>query len=241
MRFLRALGAAFSYFSILPIRNADEGYTDGAVALLPLVGLVIGVLSALGVVVAWGVTGSFGIAVLAAWALPIGLSGAIHIDGFLDSCDGLFAMAPPEKRLEIMRDPHHGTYAIVGMAILSAFWLYALSEFSATILPLVIAFTAVASRWAAICSKFRLAALPGIAIAAALGLLLAKAGYPRMGLSVFICVLAAFLVALLVELFARSRLGGKLTGDCYGAAIVVTEVVLLLLLYPALKPLMPLG
>ena len=41
------------------------------------------------------------------------------------------------------------------------------------------------------------------------------------------------IVPWLFGVFAKRRLGGMLNGDCYGAAIVVSEVGLLLV-YPAL-------
>jgi hypothetical protein len=39
--------------------------------------------------------------VLALWVI---LTGALHLDGFLDACDGLLGGFTPESRLEIMRD-----------------------------------------------------------------------------------------------------------------------------------------
>jgi adenosylcobinamide-GDP ribazoletransferase len=229
LKSLRDLAAAFSYFSILPVGHADEGYTDGAIAWLPFVGLIIGVLSGAGTLAMWLLTGDSGIATITAWILSILLSGAIHVDGFLDCCDGLFAMATPERRLEIMRDPHHGTYAVVGMVMASACWLYALAAFPTRLLPFAIVFAAVVSRWAAICGKFRFAIVPGFVIATALALFVAYVGYPRLAVEIVLWVAITLAVAVIVEVFARSRLGGKLTGDCYGAAIVLSEIALLMI------------
>lgn len=52
---------------------------------------------------------------LALWVL---LSGALHLDGFLDACDGLFGGWTPEKRLEILRDERVGAYALAGGVLL---------------------------------------------------------------------------------------------------------------------------
>jgi adenosylcobinamide-GDP ribazoletransferase len=41
-------------------------------------------------------------------------TGALHFDGFLDSCDGLFGYRTPERRLEIMRDSRVGSFAVAG-------------------------------------------------------------------------------------------------------------------------------
>src|SRR4051794_14329555 len=40
--------------------------------------------------------------VLLAW---VGLTGALHLDGLSDLCDGLFGGRTPEARLRIMKDP----------------------------------------------------------------------------------------------------------------------------------------
>src|SRR3712207_3561507 len=51
------------------------------------------------------------------------LTGALHFDGFLDSCDGLFGYRTVERRLEIMRDSRVGSFAVAGgWALLSLKW-----------------------------------------------------------------------------------------------------------------------
>ena len=42
----------------------------------------------------------------------IGLTGALHVDGFCDLCDGLFGGQTAEERLRIMKDPHLGTFGL---------------------------------------------------------------------------------------------------------------------------------
>jgi cobalamin synthase len=205
LKLLRDLGSAFSYFSILPVGHGDQLPDDGAIAFLPLVGLVIGALSGLGAYGVWLLSHIGLAAAIVAWLLSIALSGAIHVDGFLDCCDGLFAMAPPERRLEIMRDPRHGTYALVGMAIVTVVWLYALVQIPPDMLPVTLAVTGTFPRWGAVLLRSR-----NHGLAAVLGFVLSGA------------------VGFLVLLFARPRLGGVVNGDCYGAAIVVSEMVMLL-------------
>ena len=85
-----------------------------------------------------------------AWAAAIGLTGAIHVDGFLDSCDGLLVAAPPPRRLEIMKDPRHGTFAVVGFAVLVVFWLLAMAPIPPERLPLLLAWSGALSRLAVV-------------------------------------------------------------------------------------------
>ncbi|MGE3806871.1 MAG: adenosylcobinamide-GDP ribazoletransferase [Gemmataceae bacterium] len=52
---------------------------------------------------------------LAAWVI---VTGALHLDGFMDTCDGLFGGKSPEDRLAIMRDHHVGAFAVAGCVLL---------------------------------------------------------------------------------------------------------------------------
>lgn len=230
MKPLRDIVAAFSYFSILPVRHADEAPGDGAIAFLPLVGLIIGGLAGLGAYGVWLLSHSTLAAAIAAWVLSITFSGAIHVDGFLDCCDGLFTMALPQRRLEIMRDPHHGTYAIVGMAIASVAWLYALAQIPPVMMPAVLVGTGFLGRSTALTLRPR-NAIPVIVYGVLMIVVIAALRGHSLG--AFIAVILAALVSTCVGIFARGRLGGIINGDCYGAAIVVSEAALLLA-YPAL-------
>jgi adenosylcobinamide-GDP ribazoletransferase len=169
--------------------------------------VVIGGLAGFGAYGVWLLTHSTPATAIAAWVLSIALSGAIHVDGFLDCCDGLFAMASPQRRLEIMRDPHHGTYAIVGMALIGVVWLYALVQIPPVMMPAVLALTGCFAR--------------GL-------VLVVLRPSKRIPSPVVLLIGIVTVVPGLFGVFAKRRLGGVLNGDCYGAAIVVTEVALLL-------------
>ena len=225
MRFLRALAASFSYFSIFPGKTFGEVVDGDAIALLPIVGIAIGAVSGLCAYGLYGLSHSSIAAAIVAWLLSIALSGAIHVDGFLDCCDGLFAMATPERRLEIMRDPHHGTYAIVGMVALSVVWLYALLQIPPQSLPWVLTAAAAVAR------LFGSSAAGGwLLIAVSLSIIVAGiARILKHGVTPFDAAMIAAAVALAGYFFAKSRLNGKLNGDCYGAIVVVAEVAMLLM------------
>ena len=88
-----------------------------AVGFFPLVGLLLGGLLAgldavLGLVFPASVSTAL---VLAAWVL---LTGALHLDGFLDACDGLLGGSSPEERLRILRDERVGAFAVAGGILL---------------------------------------------------------------------------------------------------------------------------
>ena len=86
-------------------------------AIFPVVGLALGgVLYGLGsglqLIFPTPVVAVF---ILAAWLL---LTRALHFDGFLDTCDGLFGGFTPERRLEIMRDSRVGAFGVAGGGLL---------------------------------------------------------------------------------------------------------------------------
>jgi adenosylcobinamide-GDP ribazoletransferase len=243
LNLLDDLAAAFSYFSILPARHSSEPPGDGAIALLPIVGLVIGALAGLGGYGAWLLVHNEVAAAIVAWVLSIALSGAIHVDGFLDACDGLFSIASPQRRLEIMRDPHHGTYAIAGGAIVAVLWLYALAQIPAVGMPAVLAIAGYFARWSGISlagtvpnartkRRFRPSTPATLVLAIVTGLLFVSVG-AKHGLQMLAGVVVFIAISYALGRFMSRRLGGVVNGDCYGAVIVVTDVALLLV-YPAL-------
>ena len=244
MKVLRGLVAAFSQFSILPVPSNEEAPNAYSIGWLPLVGAVIGLAAgwaAYGVYV-W--THSQVWCAIVAFVLSIVLSGAIHVDGFLDSCDALLAATTVERRLEIFKDPTHGTFAIVGMALLTVLWLAALYAIPAASMPIVLTLVGLLSRMTAVknLSYYKHARtgakynwvfkLIGFAWFLPLG--------PFLGDSWIkvIPVLGAYLLGTAVMWLFSRRLGGGLTGDTYGATVVITEVTYLIwiALYPALMP-----
>ena len=57
-------------------------------------------------------------AMLAALAVGLLLTGALHEDGFADFCDGYFGKRDPKKILAIMKDSRIGSFGVVGLIIL---------------------------------------------------------------------------------------------------------------------------
>ncbi len=53
-----------------------------------------------------------------ATALLALFTGGMHLDGFADCCDGFGCHADTEKRFAIMKDPHVGSFGVVGLVVL---------------------------------------------------------------------------------------------------------------------------
>ena len=96
-----------------PCKIWDEKARPWQLVYLPVAGLLVGALWAL----AAYALGSFDrlpalrAAVLA--ALPFLLTGFLHLDGFMDCCDAIFSRRPLEKRREILKDSHVGSFAVI--------------------------------------------------------------------------------------------------------------------------------
>ena len=112
----QSLKIAFSMYSKIPMpktdwTSANLGY---AFCFFPLVGVPIGALLAF-----WHfITSLLSIHPVlfasVACVIPLGVTGGIHLDGFCDTVDALSSRQPREKKLEILKDPHTGAFAILG-------------------------------------------------------------------------------------------------------------------------------
>jgi len=228
------LRSAFAYFSIMPVGFAPAP-NAGALAALPLVGVALGAIAGtLGWLVSLVLP--LPLAVAVAFGAGIILSGAIHLDGFLDTCDALFASVPAARRFEILKDPRHGTFALAGLAIVVPVWLAAIAAVPPASWPWALAFCAGGSRAAAVLNAFRVPYTPGGASARAFE---ERPNIALLAVGILVCaaccwthpwlallLIPAGAVSLGLGAWCASRLEGVLAGDCYGAIAVVLEVAL---------------
>lgn len=121
-RFWNAFCMCYGMFTALPCpcRPWDEDARDMMLVCLPIVGALLGLLwaglGALGM--AW-LTPALRAALIA--ALPWLLTGFIHLDGYMDTCDAILSWRPLEQRLRILKDVHTGAFAVVGLGLLMMF------------------------------------------------------------------------------------------------------------------------
>ncbi len=115
---LNAVAAAFSTFSVIPmpkIQWSEKGL-KGILPALPLVGAFIGGAGCLYFYLAGLLELPWVLSAVVLTVLPVVLSGGIHMDGFADTIDALKSHADPEKKRGILKDPHSGAFAIIGIA-----------------------------------------------------------------------------------------------------------------------------
>ncbi len=121
-RLWNAFCMCYGMFTALPCpyRPWDEDARDLMLVCLPLVGALLGLMwAALGALgIAW-LTPALRAALIA--ATPWLLTGFIHLDGYMDTCDAILSWRPLEQRLRILKDVHTGAFAVVGLGILMMF------------------------------------------------------------------------------------------------------------------------
>lgn len=110
-------------FSIFPVPQLpwEERKARWLLAAFPFTGFAMGwiLYGLFSLFALWG-TGRVLQAVTAVFLLAF-LSGFIHLDGFADATDAIFSRRGREEELRIMKDPHCGTMAIVGLIAFFAF------------------------------------------------------------------------------------------------------------------------
>jgi adenosylcobinamide-GDP ribazoletransferase len=231
--------AALQFLTVVPplIRRPFTARELGqSVGWFPLVGVVLGASLAsadytLSFLFPPNVTSAL---LLTMWVLA---TGALHLDGFLDSCDGLFGGKTTEQRLSIMRDERAGAFAVAGGILLLLVKYSCLAGLPSRWTALVVAPTlarwgmAVAviafpyarseglGRWMKDCAGWR-----QVAVASLTALVTATLAAWWLGLAA-LALAAAALVASAV--FVLRRLSG-LTGDIYGALCELLETLTLL-------------
>lgn len=113
---MKSMMIAFSMYSRIPMPQFiwEEEDRKRAMCFFPLIGVVIGGVfrAVYGIMTASGTGLIFKAAVLT--AVPIFITGGIHMDGFLDTCDARASYGDKKKKLEILKDTHTGAFAVIG-------------------------------------------------------------------------------------------------------------------------------
>ncbi|MBP3277813.1 MAG: adenosylcobinamide-GDP ribazoletransferase, partial [Butyrivibrio sp.] len=125
MNIFKSILIAFSIYSRIPVPTFEWGDVDyrHSISFLPLVGVVIGVLVGIATIFedlpVFVLTAIFSV-------IPLIVTGGFHLDGFMDVYDAKSSFSEKEKSLEIMKDPHIGAFATIGLLKLVIIWAGAL-------------------------------------------------------------------------------------------------------------------
>ncbi len=240
--------AAFRFLTSIPIPVMREDWNRPltqqqfarSLVYYPLVGLILG-----GALCSLYWVFSSLMPLLLADALIIGslayLTGALHLDGLIDTFDGLAGgHKSPERRLQIMKTPDVGAVGVVAGIVLLLLQFAALSSVPQSHIYVALILMPVLSRWAMAYAVFRYPygreggmgkelksgsnnwVLP---IASVTALIFVTLAGSWLGL---ISMAAIWLITISLAGFFKSKFNG-LTGDTYGAINEITEFAVLLL------------
>ena len=132
-----SLVIAFSMYSRIPMPMVPwtEKGMKYALCFFPAVGIAVGAA----VAAFWQLSRLLGLGNLSRLcvetALPLLITGGIHMDGFLDTVDARSSHQSRERKLEILKDPHAGAFAIAGCSVYLLFYAAAFSELSPEAFP----------------------------------------------------------------------------------------------------------
>ncbi len=125
MRLLNSFIISLAMYSKIPMPKVewDEKNMRYVMCFFPLVGLFVALLQ-------WFWIGLYELLEFSNLLLgvgmasiPLAVTGGIHVDGFLDTCDALSSHQSKERKLEILKDSHTGAFAIICFGVYFAFYI----------------------------------------------------------------------------------------------------------------------
>jgi adenosylcobinamide-GDP ribazoletransferase len=242
MLLVRSFLCALAFLTRIPVPGGwsrfDENDFRRSGYWFPLIGLLLGVIIGL----LWYLLRGFLAApVLAALLLGLSvfLTGGLHLDGLMDTVDGVYGGRSREERLAFMKDSHVGAFGVIAVVLILILKYSLYAQINFNLLPYLLAAPVLGRQamvWAQVvfpyARKQGLGSLFSIygnykilMITTGISLFLLVALLKLTGVGIFVAA------GLLFYLTAGwlSRLLGGLTGDTYGALCELTEIVVLLI------------
>lgn len=236
--------AAFQFLTAIPLprrREASPEEMGRSTTYFPVVGLVIGLVLAalnwlLNLILPPALVNALLIVVLAI------MTGALHLDGFVDTCDGIAGHKSVEDRWRVMRDSRAGAFGIIGVVILLLVKYASLNSIPEAFMTATLVFMPVVSRWAMVYAIFvypyarpsglgtafkQATRWPGFTAATLITIVVAAALFPLFSLTALLVIVGIWIVTSLFSAYLRHKFSG-LTGDTYGAINEVAEVMALI-------------
>jgi len=242
--------AALRFLTIIPSpwrREASPEELGRSLVYFPVVGIIIGLILAglswlLGLILPLAVVNVLLIVCLAV------ISGALHLDGFVDTCDGIAGHKTIETRWQVMRDSRAGGFGIAGVCLLLLVKYISLNNVPEPLLMATLVLMPVISRWAMVYALFAYPyARPSglgkvfkqeanwqrfvIATIITLAVVMGLTHWPNITYSYLaglVIMGGTWVIVTAVAVYLKHKFAG-LTGDTYGAINEVAEVCVLIL------------
>ncbi len=238
--------AALQFLTLLRLTKTEKVLSpeefSASMVYFPVVGALQGlvlfiVYTLFGGLLTPGLLGAVLVAVL------IITNGGLHLDGFVDSVDGLAGGSTPERRLEIMRDSAVGAIGVVALLILLILKYESLSALTITGGGAVFLFPII-GRWTAIPVAYfanyardgeglgRLFSEVKVTTLLYATVITVVPVFLILGITGLIAMLGVFIAAVLITAFFKRKIGG-VTGDVMGFQGEVGEVLFLIIVVVA--------
>jgi len=217
----------------------DDSFKKGMV-YFPLVGLIVGILNVL-VYLILSLVFSHLLAVIFTTLFNVCLTGAFHMDGLADTCDGIYSSRSKEKMLEIMKDSRIGTnggVAIFFDLVLRISLLNSISNTNCNVVKAILIACVLSRTVLVLLSYISVYArkegglgnlyigritLKTIIVALIIAALIMSL---LLGYKAMYIFLPVIIIMFLYEKYIKAKIGG-MTGDTLGAASEITEILVL--------------
>lgn len=235
---IRSLILYTQLFSRIPLPiPIDLVYLRRGVPVLPLYGLLFGLLEA-AVFIVVDVFLPTSLAWFCILFLDVLLTGGFHLDGLADTADGLFSSRSPDRMLEIMKDSRIGSNGVLALIFYYGFFLLAIPYLPAPHWKLVV-FLSMIGKTGLCLQLFRIRYVRqtggttsyfqgtkdfAIYLSQIYPCLILFLTYQLRGLIAFTFVLVG---NLCYRRFVLKKIKGH-TGDTLGAAVEISQILLLL-------------
>ncbi len=240
---VKYLMIALRFLTVIPVpgeRVADDEDLGQSMSFFPLIGFLIGlILAGVRYVLGMGLPGPLADVLVIATLVVV--TGALHLDGFADTIDGLAGGKDRERTLAIMKDSRIGSFAVVGLTLILILKTAALIGVPEGIKGKVLIVVPVLGRWSVVQlaawfdyaregygtghAFVRYAGSKESIISTLITVIIALGIFGFGGVMMFLAIVA---LTLFLGLFFKRRIGG-VTGDIMGAACEVNEAAVLVL------------
>lgn len=234
---LNDLKVALAFLTRIPINHGPQISLRRSAALFPLVGALIGLIGGLVFYVSSAILPplvSASISIL----VTVAITGAFHLDGLADICDGLIGGWNREERLKILKDSRHGTYGVAAISLQLILQVCLLSALS----PRDGLFTLIVLHTLSRLVPIFLMLIPatsghdgmGASVSREIGakeplvgsLITVLLIAPIMGLNFLLLSAILFLTLSIFALWVIRKIGG-MVGDAFGAGEQISETMIL--------------
>ena len=234
---LNDLKVALAFLTRIPINHGPQISLRRSAALFPLVGALIGLIGGFVFYLSSAILPplvSASISIL----VTVAITGAFHLDGLADICDGLIGGWNREERLKILKDSRHGTYGVAAISLQLILQVCLLSALS----PRDGLFTLIVLHTLSRLVPIFLMLIPatsghdgmGASVSREIGareplvgsLITVLLIAPIMGLNFLLLSAILFLTLSIFALWVIRKIGG-MVGDAFGAGEQISETMIL--------------